>query len=362
MKIQQQQRHHARLTIDLANLCYNYKRLQEEAVGAECAAVLKADAYGVGLGPVASALAPYVKTFFVAHPEEGQRLRAFIPKSRIFVLHGFLPGGTAFMAEHGLIPVINSREQALEWRNFCQESGRNDPVALQFDSGMSRFGLSLKDLEFGVTEGLQPVLVMSHLACADTPDDPANARQRDFFIKMADFFPGVPRSLAASSGIFLGSDYHFDLVRPGAALYGLAPNDQGQNPLRPVVQLEARIVQIRHVEQAAGVGYGMTWRAPAGTRLATVGIGYADGLFRSVSGHMALWYKDIELPVVGRISMDSVSVDIGNISDDALKPGDFLSVIGPHQSVDSVARMAGTIGYEILTSLGHRFERHYVGV
>ncbi|MXV35297.1 alanine racemase [Saccharibacter sp. EH611] len=348
------------LKINLAAIRHNWLSLHRQFVGTtECAAVLKADAYGLGMEEVACALRDHVKTFFVAHPEEGISLRAFLPSQKIFILHGFLPDQIDDMVRHKLVPVLNSYAQVKQWQDFCKSHGCCHPVALQFDSGMSRFGLSEEDLDKEALSSCQPVLVMSHLACADHPNDPANEWQRQNFIRMAQRFPGVPRSLAASSGIFLGAKYHFDLVRPGAALYGIAPNEETPHSLKSVVELDARILQIRHLSKGASVGYGLTWEAKHATRIATVGIGYADGFLRSAGNKAALWWHDKRLPVVGRVSMDSLSVDISTIPEYALKDDMSLSVIGPHQDVDSLARSAGTIGYEILTSLGRRFSRIY---
>lgn len=348
------------LCVDREALARNYTALDAMTGSAECAAVVKADGYGLGAAAIAPALlAAGAKTFFVAHLQEGIQLREVLPQARIFVLHGFMAGCADVVHAHHLIPVLNDLEQVKEWAEFGAARGGPLECAVQVDSGMSRFGLSAADVAVeGAFEGVQPCLVMSHLACADTPDNPANELQRRNFIAMAAHFPGVPRSLAASSGIFLGPDYHFELVRPGAALYGVAPNDH-VSALGHVVRLEARVVQVRTVPPGAGVGYGLTWRADKPTRLATLGIGYADGFFRSQAGQAAVWCGDLRLPLVGRVSMDSVSVDITD-APESLKPGDVLTVLGPNQGVDVLAQSGGTIGYEILTSLGARFYRHYL--
>ncbi|MCT6855810.1 MAG: alanine racemase [Bombella apis] len=349
----------ARLKVDLSAIRKNYARLSRYAVGADCAAVVKADAYGLGMDKIATALAGQVKSFFVAQPEEGCLLRKILPNKRIFVLHGFLPDGPGLMADYNLIPVLNSLEQVRGWRAFCSRKGRDYPAALQFDTGMSRFGLAEEDIQNEALKGFKPILVMSHLACADHLDHPANEEQRKRFIKMSAAFPHVPRSLAASSGIFLGTDYHFDLVRPGVALYGLPPNEMDTS-LHPVLELEAQILQLRKISKGAGVGYGLSYHATHSMRLATVGIGYADGVFRAFSeggGH--LWYKGIRLPIIGRVSMDSLTVDVTAVPEEQLAEGSWLSVIGPEQDIATVAAQSGTIGYEILTSLGHRFARFY---
>jgi len=348
------------MTVSLQAITENYGFVAGLAPGAECAAVVKADAYGLGADRVAPVLAAQgAKTFFVAHLDEGIALRVVLPNVRIFVLHGFMPGCENCMQAHDLIPVLNDLDQVRSWKQFCDGKGCAFPAALQFDSGMSRFGLNFADLDDRTLfDGLNLQLVMSHLACADEPDNPANDIQRQRFVDMAACFPGVPRSLSASSGIFLGPKYHFELIRPGAALYGIAPSE-GNRMLRPVVSLDARIVQIRIVEAGDRVGYGLNWTATKPTRVATLGLGYADGFFRAQEGRGAVWHNRTRLPVIGRVSMDSISVDLTDAPAD-LKAGDVLSVLGPAQDVDALARSAGTIGYEVLTSLGSRFHRVYV--
>ncbi|WP_081563166.1 alanine racemase [Parasaccharibacter apium] len=350
----------ARLTVDLAAIRRNHAWLAECVRGAECAAVVKADAYGLGVREIASSLADRVQTFFVAQPEEGCQLRRLLPDKRIFVLHGFLTGQPETMVEHGLIPVLNSLEQVRQWRAFCHGEGQDHPAALQFDTGMSRFGVSKDDLRTEVLRGLKPVLVMSHLACADQPDDPANREQLQRFLAMSAVFPDVPRSLAASSGIFLGADYHFEMVRPGIALYGIPPHGESC-PLVPAIGLEAQILQVRTVEAGGSIGYGLTYRAERRRRVATVGIGYADGIFRSFARDGALWWGDRRLPVLGRISMDSLSIDVTELPDEVAREGVWLTLIGPQQDIATMAECVGTIGYEVLTSLGYRFDRFYNG-
>ncbi|MCX5615776.1 alanine racemase [Bombella sp. TMW 2.2559] len=350
----------ARLAVDLSAIRENYACLSRIASRAECAAVVKADAYGLGMEKVAATLADAVQTFFVAHPEEGKMLRAFLPKKRIFILHGFLPGYPEFMTMYNLIPVINSLEQLKGWRSFCQREGKEHPAALQFDTGMSRFGLSCKDLCDEAVIDFRPVLLLSHLACADCPEDIANTEQLRRFLNMTAAFPGVPRSLSASSGIFLGEKYHFDMVRPGIALYGLTPGYES-NEFRLAIELEAQILQIRQLCSGDRIGYGLTYRAERSMRVATVGIGYADGIFRSFSEIGALWKDGIRLPIRGRISMDSLSVDVTALRSALLREGAWLSVIRSKQDLMRLADSVGTISYEVLTSLGYRFDRFYRG-
>ncbi|MBB2206188.1 alanine racemase [Gluconacetobacter takamatsuzukensis] len=357
----------ATLTIDLDAIRANYRTVCALAAGAECAAVVKADAYGLGAARVAPMLERAgARTFFVAHIDEGIALRPHVaPTSRIFVLHGPLAGAEADCVRHDLVPVLNSVEQIGAWRALAHELGRALPAAVQFDTGMSRFGLSEQDLDRIDADpagwrGIDRCLVMSHLACADDPSDPASAHQRERLLAMCTRLPARPLSLAASSGIFLGPEFHFDLVRPGAALYGVAPNATAPNPMRPVVRLQARILQTRTVGPTDGVGYGLTYR-PAGTRrIATIAAGYADGIMRRVAHDGRAWLGAQSLPIVGRISMDSMAVDITDAPEPLTAPGAMLDLLGPQHGVDEVARAAGTIGYEILTSLGHRYHRAYV--
>lgn len=351
----------ARLKINLAAIKQNYAVVAAQAAQAECAAVVKADAYGLGMAEVVGCLKDTVETFFVAQPEEGCTLRALLPKKRIFVLHGFALGRPEILAQNRLIPVLNSLEQIRQWRSFCAQDGCEHPAALQFDTGMSRFGISEDDLTDDSLEEFRPVLLVSHLACADQVDHPANEMQRERFVRMCRAFPGVPRSLSATSGVFLGQEYHFELVRPGVALHGVLPNG-GISPFKPVVTLEAQILQILSIKSGDFVGYGFAYRAQSPMRVATVGIGYADGIFRSFSGSGALWAGDKRLPVLGRVSMDSLAVDVTQLTAEECKEGDWLSIIGPQQDVTTIAEMTGTIGYEILTSLGRRFARYYYGL
>ena len=358
----------ARLTVDLDAIASNYRYLQTLVAGASCAAVVKADAYGLGIERVAPVLERSgAKEFFVAHVDEGIRLRSGVSeKVRITVLHGPRPDAAAECVQYGLRPVLNSLDQIAVWRSQSVRAGKPLEAVLQVDSGMSRFGLSDGDLDVlhedeMLMDGLKVSLVMSHLACADAPEHPANGAQRQQMLKMSARLPSAPLSLSASSGIFLGPDYHLDVVRPGAALYGIAPNQTGPNPLSAVVRLQAHVLQIREILPGEGVGYDMTYRPDRPRKIATVAVGYADGFSRHGSGQGCAWFEDICLPILGRVSMDSLIVDISDVPEGRLKADMMVDLIGPRRSVDDVAEAAGTIGYEVLTSLGHRFCREYVG-
>jgi alanine racemase len=355
------------LTIDLAAIAENYRFLQEQAKSAICAAVVKADAYGLGAEEIASALARTgCQHFFVAHLEEGIALRRILGAgASVAVLHGPLAGTEADFIVHGLVPVLNSIDQVRLWAATALASGERLAAILQVDTGMTRFGLGEVDVGILIgnrqqLESLDLRLVMSHLACADEPDHPANAMQLALFRQIRKILPCRRMSLAASSGIFLGPEYYFDLVRPGAALYGIAPQAGRPNPMRPVARLQGKVMQIRDVPADTPVGYGHTARTNSASRLATVAVGYADGFLRSLSGRGGAWFKGSRLPVVGRVSMDSVILDATALPPGSVLPGTLVDLIGPDEDIDAVAREAGTIGYELLTSLGSRYHRQYI--
>ncbi|WP_051248420.1 alanine racemase [Inquilinus limosus] len=356
----------ATLTVDLGAIRENYRALRRRLGRTICAGVVKADAYGLGADRVAPALAAEgCRHFFVAHLEEGVALRPHVPEAaEVFVLHGPMPGCEETALAHNLIPVLNSLEQVEGWTALARRRGRALPAVLQLDTAMSRMGLSPAELDRIAAEpqrldGIELRLVMSHLACAERQDHPANGTQRLRFDVARRRLPKAPAALANSSGIFLGPDYHYDLARPGAALYGLAPVAGAPNPLRPVVRLRARVVQIRDIEAGDGVGYGLTFRADGPRRIATVAAGYADGFPRSLSNAGTAHLGDTALPIVGAVSMDSLGIDISALPEGALRPGAVVDLIGPRRSVDEVAADAGTIGYEILTRLGRRYRREY---
>ncbi|OJX79309.1 alanine racemase [Magnetospirillum sp. 64-120] len=356
------------LTVDLDAIAANWRFLAARAPGAEAAGVVKADGYGLGAIPVAKTLAAAgCKTFFVATIDEGIALRPHLGAARIFILGGPLPGTGADFTEHGLVPVLNSPDQVGLWSGFARSHGTPLPAALHLDTGMSRLGLDahavgLLAADKRHLDGIDTVLVMSHMACADEPGHAKNAEQLTAFNTLsAQLAVNAPRSLAASSTIFLGSGYLFDLIRPGAALYGLNPVPGQPNPLRPVVRLSGRILQVRDVDTPQTVGYGATHRFASKGRVATVAFGYADGLFRSLGNRGFGVIGGVKVPVVGRISMDLTTFDVSAAPADAVHPGAMIELIGPGHDADQLAEEAGTIGYEVLTSLGRRYLRDYVG-
>ena len=359
------------LTIDLAAIEANWRALGRRAMPAECAAVVKADGYGLGLEPVAKRLAKAgCKSFFVADLGEARRLRAALPDQAIYVLDGLLPNTAAVFAEINARPVIGSLVELAEWDAFCSAQKWTGGAALHVDTGMNRLGISANDAaalapriraeNHGIT------LLMSHLACADQPDNPLNQKQMALFREVRLLYRGIPSSIAASSGIFLGNPAHCDMVRPGAALYGVNPTPGKANPMQPVVELKAHVLTVRNVGKGETVGYGGVWTARHASRLAILAAGYADGYLRSASATDEAPGSDVMIagkrcPVVGRISMDLMAVDISALPDKAVRRGDLVTLIGDDVTLDDVGNKAGTIGYEILTSLGRRYHRVYRG-
>lgn len=368
------------LTVDLGAVAANYGKLRAVAPGAEVAAVVKANAYGTGMGPVARRLAEAgCRSFFVADAREGAALRkaldAVLPGAVIYVLNGLFPGTAAHYAAAGLRPVIASRAELAEWA----EAGAPLPAALHFDTGMNRLGMSEADAALiaqdkALTAGMDIALIISHLACADDAAHPQNARQlgrfRAILKRLRPSFPQAKASLANSGGIWLGPDYHFDMVRPGVSLYGGNPFTGRENPFRAVVTAQARVLAVRGVEAGDTAGYAATWTAKSPARIAVLAAGYADGYFRALSSGIgagnepesggSVYIGGGFAPVAGRVSMDMAMVDISHLPEGAVKRGDMAELIGPHISVDEVGLRAGTLGYEILTALGTRYMRRYI--
>ncbi|MDA5194136.1 alanine racemase [Govanella unica] len=354
----------SRLVIDVGAIRENYRMLRARVAPASIAAVVKADCYGLGAVQIVPVLyADGCRHFFVAQLAEGLAIRGSLPEdAEIYILNGLAPGAEAACAAAGLVPVLNGRDQLDRWGAWARGLGLSLPAVLQLDSGMSRLGLSPAEvaaLTPAALAGLDIRLVMSHLACADEPEHPANRAQLAGFEALRARLPAAPASFANSAGIFLGADYHYDLARPGAALYGLAPVAGQPNPMLPVVRLEAQVIQIRDIPAGAFVGYGASFVADKVTRVATISLGYADGWPRHLSNCGAAYIKGQRLPILGRVSMDSITLDVSEVAADALRAGDFVELLGASQAADDVARDAGTNGYEILTSLGRRHHRVY---
>jgi alanine racemase len=359
------------LTIDLDALVTNWRRLEKTAVPAECAGVIKANAYGCGAEPIARALeAAGCRTFFVATLDEARLVRLAVPSAAIYVLNGFFQNTAEAYARIDCKPVIGDLNELAEWDVFCRRSGWNGGAAIHIDTGMNRLGLTITE-----AQGLIPrinagdhgiTLVMSHLVSAEQLNSPINARQLMAFREIASLFSGVPVSLSNSSGIYLGGAFQFDLVRPGAALYGINPTPEADNPMQPVVEVKARIVQIRNIERGDSVGYGGTWSARRPTRLAIVSCGYADGYFRAASSNDGSRGAEVivagkRCPIAGRVSMDLIAIDVTDLPQSAVRRGHMVTLLGEGITVDELAHHFGTIGYEVLTSLGARYARVYKG-
>ena len=340
-----------RLRIDLDAIADNWRRLRGLAAPAAVAGVVKADAYGLGMDRAALALRRAgCSLFFVAGLEEGAALRAVLPDVEIAVLSAPVEGFQAAYRSHRLLPVLNHPGDLAAWPG--------EDAVLHIDTGMTRLGLDPADA--AALDRRRFRLVMSHLACADEPEHGLNEAQRRLFAELAARFD-APASLANSSGIFLGPGYRFDIARPGMALYGLNPTPGRPNPMQPVLRLEARVLQVREAARPLTVGYGAAAEARAGQRLATVAAGYADGYLRAAGPRAGVVLHGRRAPLVGRVSMDSIVVDVTGLPPGAVKPGDWAVLIGEGLDADGLAAAAGTIGYEILTSLGARYARTYTG-
>jgi alanine racemase len=361
------------LTVDLAALGANWARLNRASGRAECAGVVKADAYGLGLPQIARALTNAgCTTFFVATVAEGRSAREVQPAATIYVLDGLLPGAEAEYSGFDLRPVLSSLLEVRDWAAYSLARGRRLAAALHIDTGMNRLGMPEAEVEQlaaapELLAAFETTLVMSHLACADHPENPMNEAQRMRFEQLRGKLPPAPASLANSGGTFLGARYHFDLVRPGIALYGGRAHEHAANPMRPVVRLAARILQVRELAPGATVGYGATYKVQRPSRIAAIGCGYADGFLRALSvatgeaGPVG-YIGDYPVPIVGRVSMDFTTVDVTGVPPELAQRGAWVEVMGHRVTVDDLTDRAGTIGYELLSRLGQRVYRVYEGM
>lgn len=358
------------LTVDLAALRANWAHLNQVSGRAECAGVIKADAYGLGLAPIARALTNEgCKTFFVATIDEGRAARQVQPGATIYVLDGLLPGAEAQYTGFDLRPVLSSLPEVRDWAAYGRSRGCRLAAAIHLDTGINRLGMPESDIDQLAAAGdllssVDITLVLSHLACADHPDDPMNERQRLRFEELRAKLPPAPGSLANSGGLFMGPKYHFDLVRPGIALYGGRAHEHVPNPMRSVVRMAARILQVRDVPPGATIGYGATYKVQRPSRVATIAIGYADGFLRALSvktgeaGPVG-YIGGYQVPIVGRVSMDFTTVDVTEVPPDLARRGAWVEVMGERVTVDDLTDRAGTIGYELLSRLGQRVYRVY---
>lgn len=343
----------ARLTIDLDALAANYALLRGLAGGAEVTPVVKADAYGLGVGPVALRLAAEgARGFFVARVAEGEALRRLLGEGpTIYVLDGCPAGAARRLEEAALTPVLNSVEQVRDWGG--------GPSALHVDTGINRLGVTVDEAQALAASGLTPQVLMSHLSCADIPGHPMNARQLQAFIGLRPLFPTARACFANSGGLFLGSDYHFDMVRPGITLYGGGPFEASDARITPVVTFEAPILQVREAAAGEAVGYGAGFVAERPTRIAIVAAGHADGVLRAAYPKGEVWFAGARRGMLGRISMDLIAVDVTGC--DAARPGALVQLLGDKILLDEAAAAAGTISYEVLTRLSPRAKRVWRG-
>jgi len=358
----------ARLTIDLNAVAANHALLRGMAGGAEIGPVVKADGYGLGAAEVSRRLwAEGARSFFVARLEEGEALRAALGPARpatIHVFDGATAGSGPRLLAAGLMPMLNSPGQVEVYSAFSRSHGNALPCGLHIDTGMNRLGLRPEELDALAAspdrlQGLDIQLVMSHLACADQEEHAMNARQAGRFRKARALFPRARASLANSAGLFLGPDYRHDLARPGVGLYGGGPFGRPHRDIAPVAVLEAPILEVRAVAAGETVGYGADFRAERGYRVAVVAAGYADGLPRAAWRDGRAWFAGDFRPLLGRVSMDLMAIDVTGC--DEARPGALVELLGPHVLLDDMARAAGTIAHEILTGLGARAERLYLG-
>ena len=361
----------AALVVRLGAIRRNYGELRTLAKGAETAAVVKANAYGLGVEQCAPALAKEgCRTFFVATPAEAEALRALSADATIYVLNGLLSESAAFYNGLRVRPVLGSLEEVTEWAAYCPDRGRKLPAAIHLDTGMARLGLKAHEAlqlaqDRGAFASFEPSLVMTHLVCGDDVESAMNDRQRTQFAELSALFPGVLRSLANSAGILLGPQFHFDVTRPGISLYGGNAQFNAENSIEPVVWLFGRIAQVHWAEAGQTVGYGAMHTLKRRTRIATVCIGYADGYFRAFSASDARdgspgYIGEHRLPLLGRVSMDLITYDATDVPDSLLHRGGWVEVLGSRVTVDDLASFGGTIGYEVLTSLSHRYHRIYL--
>ena len=358
------------LTVNLGAIAANWRGLRDAGRASgrpvDCAAVLKADAYGTGAAAVGPRLAAEgCRQFFVAHIDEGIALRAALPEHPIYVLNGLLPGAEGDLVQNGLTPVLNHLGQLNAWRAAAQRFSRALDAVIHIDTGMHRLGFSAEEAlalsnDRGRLRGLRLALIMSHLVASEEPNAAINYEQLSRFRNFVRVMPGAPTSLANSSGIFLGPDYHFDLLRPGAALYGINPLPGRDNPMFPVVTLHARILQTRRIDAFQTVGYGGAWRSARPSRIATIALGYADGYFRILVNRTHVHLAGYRVPVIGRISMDLVTIDVTEVPEALCDTGAMVEVLGEHMTADDLADHGRTNAYEIMTSLGRRYARLHV--
>ena len=356
------------MQIDLDAIKHNYEFIRSHLSESRCAAVVKADAYGLGAIQVSKALESIgCKDFFVATPDEGFELSSALNKdANIYILNGLYPGSEGYLTEHNLIPVLNSVSQILTWQNHAKKVGRDLPAIIHIDTGMWRAGLPMDEVDIlhAQPERLNHIDIicyLSHLACSEQPNHQKNRQQLNRLKEALDKLPTKPVSLSNSHGVLLGADYHFDLLRPGRILYGLGSRTPLTQGIRPGVSLYAKLLQIRDVAKGEAIGYDSTFVVEEDMKVATIGIGYADGIMRTLTNNGLVYIQGQPAPIVGRVSMDLITIDVTSIDPTHLEVGSWAEVIGDHISADELARMAGTNSREITSNLGQRYHRIYKG-
>jgi alanine racemase len=355
------------LEVNLTRIKNNYTTISNK-VKKDCviAAAVKADGYGLGMDNAAKAMQDAgCRSFCVAYVEEGLNLRECMANIKIFILNGIQKEDVEITAKKNLIPVLNDLYQIELWNAYAMKINKKLPAVIHIDTGMARLGLTESNTERvadnpDFTSHLDIEYIMSHLACADEPQNPANQRQLSLLNQYINLFPNTKISLANSAGIFLGDNYHFDMVRPGCSLYGINPIPKMPSPVQQVAKLMAEVIQVRNIEKDQGVSYSGRYIAKKGDRLATLLCGYADGYLRSLTGNSFAYFDGMRLPVVGTVTMDMIMIDITKVPENKLQHMNYVELLGDNITVDELATNAKTIGYEILTSLGNRFKRVYV--
>ena len=356
-----------RLSIHLGNLVENYRIMKKEALQSEVAAVVKANAYGLGVTQVVNALhKDGCTSFFVATFDEAVTVRQLVPEVQVFALNGLWTGVPSEYVRHQIIPVLNSVPDLEIWQREARKARKQLPAIIHADTGMNRLGLSVEDIGWlaehrqEALDGLDVRYMMSHFSSADELTSPENQFQYECFEEIHALFPDIPATLANSAAVFRNSEYHFDLVRPGIGLYGSNPTPEVVNPMKPVVALNVPILQVSRIKEGESIGYNTTYYVAEDDVIATVCLGYADGMLRSLSNQGCLYWNSSPCPIRGRVSMDLITVSLSGIEGELPKAGDMMEVLGPHQDIDALAASADTISYEMLTSLGARYRRIYL--
>ena len=359
------------LVVDLESLANNWKFLQSQFCGEICGATTKANAYGIGIEPVITKLyAAGCRYFFVALPEEGEIVRKLAADAKVIILNGLLPNQAKYYQAFDLIPVLNCEEEFFEWMKTIQDSSSQQPIFIHYDTGINRLGMQLNSLRkiadsFPTEKIKNSLVIMTHLACADEPEHPKNNEQLSRFQEFKTIFPKASASMCNSAGIFLGPEFHFNIARPGIAIYGAKAVAAKSGLTKPIATLYARILQIRSVPVGESIGYGATFSLNRQSRIATIACGYADGFIRMINSQPkkhqpSVYLNGYRAPIIGRISMDQLQADVTGIPESSIQRNSVVELFGEHISVDEVADWAGTIAYEVLTGLGPRVARKFV--